>query len=45
LKPGALYPEKVESRDQFAALVTPSDRPNQAIPMQAELSTTASFSR
>jgi len=45
LKPGALYPDKVESRDQFAALVTPSDRPNQAIPMQAELSTTASFTR
>ena len=45
LRPGALYPEKVESRDSFAALVTPSDRPNQAIPMQAELSATTSFAR
>jgi hypothetical protein len=43
VKPGSMYPERAESRDGFMALVTPDDRPSQAVPIQSELSATLSF--
>jgi hypothetical protein len=43
LVPGAPYPQTADLRDSFVALVTPSDRPNQALPVQSELSAKLSF--
>ncbi len=43
VKPGSVYPDSGESRDTFMALVTPNDRPNQAVPIQSELSATLGF--
>lgn len=43
VRPGSLYPERAESRDGFMALVTPDDRPSQAVPIQSELSATLTF--
>jgi hypothetical protein len=43
LVPGAPYPQVADLRDSFVALVTPSDRPNQALPVQSELSAKLSF--
>jgi hypothetical protein len=45
LRPGAPYPESADVRDTFMALVAPDDRPNQALPIQSELSASITFSR
>jgi hypothetical protein len=45
LKPGSPYPDSAELRDAFMALVTPSDRPNQTMPVRTELSANVSFER
>jgi hypothetical protein len=43
VKPGSPYPERAEARDGFMALVSPDDRPQQAVPIQSELSATLTF--
>jgi hypothetical protein len=45
LHPGVSYPESADVRDSFMALVSPNDRPNQAVPVQSELSAQLAFSR
>ena len=45
VRPGALYPDSGDVRDTFMALVSPDDRPNQAVPIQSELSAHLAFSR
>jgi hypothetical protein len=45
LRPGATYPETADLRDTFMALVTPSDRPNQAMPIQSETTAKLSFAQ
>jgi hypothetical protein len=45
VRPGALFPDSAEVRDAFMALVTPDDRPSQAVPIQSELSARIGFSR
>jgi hypothetical protein len=45
VKPGALYPQSADCRDSFMALVSPDDRPAQAVPIQSELTAKVSFSR
>jgi hypothetical protein len=43
LRAGSAYPEQAELQDTFMALVAPSDRPNQALPVQSEFSAKLSF--
>lgn len=45
LVPGFSYPDRAQVRDGFMALVTPNDRPNQALPIRTELDATLSFQR
>lgn len=45
LRVGSPYPESGETRDGFMALVTPNDRPNQALPVRSELAAQLSFPR
>jgi hypothetical protein len=45
VKPGSIYPDSADSHDGFMALVTPDDHPNQAVPIQTELTANVSFSR
>ena len=45
LRPGVGYPEAADVRDTFMALVSTNDRPNQALPVQSELSAHIAFSR
>ena len=45
IKPGALFPEQAETRDGFMALVSPSDRPNQTLPVRTEIGATVRFQR
>jgi len=45
LRPGLAYPEAGDVRDTFMALVSTNDRPNQALPVQSELSAHIVFSR
>ncbi len=40
---GSVYPDTAEVQDSFVALVAPNDRPNQAVPVQSELSAKLSF--
>jgi hypothetical protein len=43
IEPGSPFPESADTRDGFMALVTPNDRPNQALPIRSELSANLSF--
>jgi hypothetical protein len=43
LRPGAGYPQTAELRDTFMALITPDERPNQAVPIQSEVTAKLSF--
>jgi hypothetical protein len=43
IKPGSPFPEKAETHDSFMALVTPNDRPSQALPIRSELTANLSF--
>jgi hypothetical protein len=45
LRPGIAYPDAGDVRDTFMALVSPNERPNQAVPIQSELSAHLAFSR
>lgn len=45
VRPGVGHPEAGDVRDTFMALVSTSDRPNQALPVQSELSAHIAFSR
>jgi len=45
IKPGSSFPDSADTRDAFMALVTPNDRPNQALPLRSELSAKVSFQR
>jgi hypothetical protein len=45
VKPGSIYPTSADSRDGFMAVVTPDDRPTQAVPIQTELTANVTFSR
>jgi hypothetical protein len=45
IKPGALFPEQAEVHDGFMALVSPSDRPNQSLPLRTEIGATVRFQR
>lgn len=45
IKPGSPFPESADTHDGFQALVTPNDRPNQALPIRSELSASVSFQR
>jgi hypothetical protein len=45
VRPGVGYPEAADVRDTFMALVSTNDRPNQAVPVQSELSAHIAFSR
>ncbi len=45
LRVGAPYPDAVEVQDNFVALVSPNDRPGQAIPVQSELKAKIAFAR
>jgi hypothetical protein len=43
IKPGSPFPESADTHDRFQALVTPNDRPNQALPIRSELSANLAF--
>ena len=45
LQAGAAYPQAAEVHDTFMALVTPNDRPSQALPVQSELTAKLAFSK
>jgi len=45
IKPGSPYPESADTVDRFQALVTPNDRPNQAMPIRSELTANLTFQR
>lgn len=45
VRPGVGYPDAGDVRDTFMALVATNDRPNQALPIQSELSAQIVFSR
>jgi hypothetical protein len=45
VRPGSFYPQSADCRDSFMALVTPDDRPAQAVPIQSALTAKVSFSR
>jgi hypothetical protein len=45
VRPGAAVPDAADVRDTFMALVSPDDRPNQALPVQSELSAHFVFGR
>jgi hypothetical protein len=45
IKPGSPFPESADTHDGFMALVTPNDRPSQALPIRSELTANASFQR
>jgi hypothetical protein len=45
IKPGALFPEQSEAHDAFMALVSPSDRPNQTLPLRTEVTASVRFQR
>jgi len=40
---GAAYPSSAEVKDQFASIVSPEERPAQAMPVQSELSASLTF--
>lgn len=42
---GRAYPRGAEVTDSFAALVTPNDRPNQALPVQSEIKASSKFAQ
>jgi hypothetical protein len=43
IKPGSAFPASGDTHDSFMALLTPNDRPNQALPIRSELSANLSF--
>lgn len=45
IKPGSPFPTSAETRDTFQALVTPNDRPQQALPIRGEIGANVSFQR
>jgi hypothetical protein len=43
IKPGSAFPASGDTHDSFTALLTPNDRPNQALPIRSELSANLTF--
>jgi hypothetical protein len=43
IRPGSPFPDSADTHDRFQALVTPNDRPNQALPVRSELSANLAF--